>query len=61
MLVHLRIHRQSIPYCLYTNGSGCLELNLETKERTKGQRVGPLSSQREQGYGNKFEGRFQAT
>lgn len=36
-------------------------LNLEAKGETRGQRGGLLSSPREQGYGNRFEGRFQAT
>lgn len=43
------------------NGSGCLELDLESKGETLGQMVGPLNSQREKEYGNRFEGRFQAT
>lgn len=43
------------------NGSGCLELDLESKGETLGQMVGPLNSQREKEYGNRFEDRFQAT
>lgn len=39
---------------------GSMGLNLEAKGESRGQRGGPLSSQREQGYGNSFEGRFQA-
>lgn len=60
MLVHLRIHRQGIPYCIYewVRMSGT---KFRDKGKDQGQRVGPLSSQREQRYGNRFEGRFQAT
>ena len=49
-----------LPYCLDMNGLECLRLHLEARGETRGQRVGCLSSQREQGCGCRFEGTIEA-
>lgn len=71
MLVHLRMHLRGgsipvqclcvgLPYRLDMNGLECLRLQLEARGETRGQRVGRLSSEREQGCGCRFEGTIEA-